>query len=79
MSIAIVGKGKKSPQMKNVNIPNEINYQIFSVDNQDEQGVINTWNQIWKLEDNQKISRSYLYDYEKYYIDGKIEIYIGIK
>lgn len=56
-----------------------IEYKIFEVDEKEEFGVFNTWHSIWELEDKGELERRYTYDYEKYYPDGKIEIYIGIK
>ena len=57
----------------------EENYHIFQVENGKENGVPLTWEKIWNLERNKKLKRAYTVDYEKYYPDGKIEIYILVK
>ena len=57
----------------------EENYHIFQVENGKENGVPLTWEKIWNLERNNKLKRAYTVDYEKYYPDGKIEIYISVK
>ena len=57
----------------------EENYHIFQVENSEENGVPLTWEKIWNLERNKKLKRAYTVDYEKYYPDGKIEIYISVK
>ncbi|MGT2907178.1 GyrI-like domain-containing protein [Streptococcus dentiloxodontae] len=51
-------------------------YQIFSTSKED---VAKTWQDIWTLEESGELNRTYQLDYEKYYPDGKTEIYIGIK
>lgn len=62
-------------------IPNNISYKIFEVDlsKNVETAVIETWKHIWELEEKSSLKRDYVLDYEKYYPDGKIEIYIGEK
>lgn len=57
----------------------EENYHIFPVENGKENGVPLTWEKIWGLEESEKLRRAYTVDYEKYYPDGKIEIYISVK
>ncbi|QKG85374.1 AraC family transcriptional regulator [Kroppenstedtia pulmonis] len=68
-----------SSDMPFIDISDTANYQIYCVDTVDEQGVIKTWKKIWGLEEEGKINRAYTYDYEKYYPNGDIEIYIAIK
>lgn len=60
-------------------IANNTKYEIFSVDAKEEQGVVNTWKKIWQLESAGTLQRAYSYDFEKYYPDGKIKVYIAIK
>ncbi len=62
-------------------IPNDISYKVFEVDTSKNiyTAVIETWKQIWELEDKLLLKRDYVFDYEKYDPDGKIEIYIGKK
>ncbi|PAD94051.1 GyrI-like domain-containing protein [Shouchella clausii] len=75
LSIAIEeSKGKPS-----LEIPKNGNYEIFNVDTTDEQGVVNTWKTIWEREDSRTLKRAYTYDFEKYYPNGDIEIYIAIE
>lgn len=60
-------------------ISNLAKYEIFKVDRREEQGVVNTWKEIWERENAGTLVRNYTYDFEKYYPDGKIEIYIALK
>jgi predicted transcriptional regulator YdeE len=49
------------------------------VDSSDEFGILNVWKEIWGREEKGILDRAYTYDFEKYYPDGQIEIYIAIK
>lgn len=60
-------------------IPNHTKYEIFKVDTGHDQGIVNTWKQIWERENAGILARAYSYDFEKYYPDGEIEIYIALK
>lgn len=60
------------------NIPNTL-YKIFKVESADEFGILNTWKEIWSLEEKGIIERAYSYDFEKYDPNGQIEIHIAIK
>ncbi|WP_391559300.1 GyrI-like domain-containing protein [Robertmurraya sp.] len=60
-------------------LPNHTKYEIFKVDKGEELGVINTWRKIWEREDAGILARAYSYDFEKYYPEGEIEIYIALK
>ncbi len=74
LSIAIEeSKGKPS-----LEIPKNGNYEIFNVDTTDEQGIVHTWKMIWERENSSTLKRAYTYDFEKYYPNGDIEIYIAI-
>lgn len=74
LSIAIE-ESKGKPSLK---IPKDGNYEIFNVDTTDEQGTVNTWKTIWERENSSTLKRAYTYDFEKYYPNGEIEIYIAI-
>ncbi|WP_042221987.1 effector binding domain-containing protein [Oceanobacillus manasiensis] len=74
LGIAIEGKSETT-----VVIPDEAKYEVFHVNTDEEQGIFNKWNEIWKKEENGQLKRAYTYDFEKYYQDGKIEIYIAIE
>lgn len=54
-------------------------YKSFEVDIKDPIGVFNTWNQIWREEEDEIITRAYTYDFEKYDQNGLISIHIAIK
>ncbi|NWL89637.1 AraC family transcriptional regulator [Paenibacillus sp. 79R4] len=56
----------------------EQGYEIFKVDSSKDNGVFETWQQIWALEENGELDRAYTFDFEKYDINGEIEIYIAI-
>lgn len=73
LCVAIEGKDKSS-----IIIPDCTKYEIFKVDTSDEQGIFNTWNEIWKKEDEGKLKRAYTFGFEKYYPDGNIDIYIAV-
>ncbi|CUB12287.1 GyrI-like domain-containing protein [Bacillus paranthracis] len=60
-------------------IPNNAKYEIFNVDTAVENGVVNTWKEIWERENAGTLERIYKYDFEKYYPNGEIEVYIAIK
>ncbi|WP_270445809.1 effector binding domain-containing protein [Fusobacterium varium] len=57
----------------------EENYKIFSVDISSPHGIIMAWQKIWEMEEQGLLNRAYTVDYEKYYPDGKIEIFIALK
>lgn len=57
----------------------EQGYKIFKVDPSRENGVFEAWQHIWALEENGELDRAYTMDYEKYEVDGSIEIYIAVK
>ncbi len=74
LGIAIEGKNEPS-----IVIPHDIKYEIFNVNIDEEQGILNTWNEIWKQEEKGKLKRAYTYDFEKYYPNGDIAIFIAVK
>ncbi|MBW8350540.1 effector binding domain-containing protein [Bacillus sp. IITD106] len=74
LCVAVEGKGESS-----IVIPDDTKYETFKVDTNDEQGIFNTWNDIWKKEDEGQLKRAYTYDFEKYYPDGNIDIFIAVK
>lgn len=76
LSVAIEGSSEINSE---INISNTSKYEIFKVDSSDEYGVLNTWKEIWEREERGKLDRAYSYDFEKYYPDGQVEIYIAIK
>lgn len=57
----------------------EENYQVFSVDTSSPYGIVMTWQGIWEMEEKGLLNRAYTVDYEKYYPDGKVEIFIALK
>jgi predicted transcriptional regulator YdeE len=62
-----------------IELPVKGKYKIFQVDTNNEQGIYHTWSEIWEEEEAGLLKRAYSYDYEKYYPNGKIEIYIAEK
>ncbi|WP_240376181.1 GyrI-like domain-containing protein [Bacillus piscicola] len=74
LSVAIEGKSESS-----ITIPEDIEYEVFKVDTDSEQGILNTWNKIWNKEKEGQLERAYTYDFEKYYPNGSIDIYIAVK
>ncbi len=74
LCVAVEGKDKSS-----IEIPEDTKYDVFKVNTSDEQGILKTWNEIWKKEDKGQLKRAYTYDFEKYYPDGNIDIFIAVK
>lgn len=74
LGVAIEGKSESS-----IAIPHDIKHEIFKVNTDEEQGIFNAWNEIWKKEEEGQLNRAYTYDFEKYYPDGNIDIYIAVK
>ncbi|MCM3042698.1 effector binding domain-containing protein [Paenibacillus motobuensis] len=56
----------------------EQGYKIFKVDRSKENGVFETWQRIWALEESGELDRAYTFDYEKYDVNGQIEIFIAV-
>nr|WP_144921020.1 effector binding domain-containing protein [Paenibacillus bovis] len=75
LSVAIQSEDKAS----SIHIPNTNKYKVFEVDTSVESGILNSWKQIWESEENGNVKRAYTYDYENYYPDGRIEIYIATR
>ena len=71
--------GSEEVESKEQLIIEEDKFHIFNVDISKENGIAETWQKIWDLEKDKKINRAYTVDFEKYYPDGKIEIYIALK
>lgn len=55
------------------------NRRTFTVDPTQEMAVYKTWQTIWSMEKEGRLSRAYQADYEKYNPDGSIEIVIELK
>ncbi|GAA0373164.1 GyrI-like domain-containing protein [Paenibacillus motobuensis] len=56
----------------------EQGYTIFKVDRSKENGVFEAWQHIWALEESGELDRTYTLDYEKYDVNGEIEIFIAV-
>ena len=75
-----VGTEEGINNAETIEIPNS-EYKIFEVDmsKNTENAIFETWKHIWDLEEKKLLKRDYLVDFEKYYVDGKVEIYIGVE
>ncbi|GGB42736.1 AraC family transcriptional regulator [Virgibacillus dakarensis] len=73
LSVAIEGESESS-----ITIPENTKYEVFKVDTDSEQGILDTWNEIWNKEKEGQLDRAYTYDFEKYYPNGNIVIYIAV-
>ena len=51
-------------------------YQVFKTNRLE---LPQTWVKIWQLEESGELNRAYQIDFEKYLLDGTVEIHIGIK
>lgn len=60
-------------------VPDDAKYEVFKVNTDDEQGIFKTWKEIWKKEEEGQLKRAYTYDFEKYYPEGRIDIYIAVQ
>ncbi|KGR86208.1 GyrI-like domain-containing protein [Lysinibacillus odysseyi] len=74
LGVAVEGENESS-----IVIPPGTKYEIFEVNAAEEQGVYNTWNEIWKKEEEGQLKRAYTYDFEKYSPDGRIDVYIAVE
>lgn len=70
---------ESSNNANTIKIPSISKYEIFKVDLLDENGILNTWKQIWELEEKGDLKRAYSFDFEKYNHNGQIEIHIATK
>lgn len=61
-----------------IKIP-ETNYEKFEVDTSDEHGILKAWKEIWELEEKGELKRAYSVDFEKYYPNSQVEIYIAVQ
>lgn len=75
LSAATCGKNGESF----IEIPESEKYKVFKVDTTDDQGIMKTWSTIWQQEEMGVLLRAYTYDYEKYYPNGEVEVYIAVK
>ena len=64
------------PTKEILEVDSQANYQKFEVDLSQEMAVYKTWQRIWSLEDEGKLTRAYRLDYEYYQEDGKVTIYV---
>ncbi|MFF2482283.1 GyrI-like domain-containing protein [Paenibacillus sp. NPDC058071] len=64
---------------RQLELPASAKYEIFRVDTAEEQGVVKTWQKIWRREEAGTLKRAYTCDFEKYDSHGEIDIYIAIK
>lgn len=57
-----------------ITLPEE-KYEKFSVDPDEENGIVKSWERIWQAD----LKRKYTFDFEKYNPDGSVEIYIAVE
>ncbi|WP_314061716.1 effector binding domain-containing protein [uncultured Vagococcus sp.] len=67
-----------SAEGRSLVIDDKANYRVFPVDRTQEMAVYQTWQAIWALEEQGALKRAYRLDYEKYDVDGSIDIFIEI-
>lgn len=68
----------ESAEGRSLIIDDKANYRVFPVDRTRELAVYQTWQAIWALEEQGVLKRAYRLDYEKYDVDGSIDIFIEI-
>jgi Uncharacterized protein conserved in bacteria len=60
--------------MEKMDLPTE-KREKFPVDANEENGIVKTWEKIWQSD----LKRKYTFDFEKYNLDGTVDIYIAVE
>ncbi|MFD2656120.1 GyrI-like domain-containing protein [Gracilibacillus thailandensis] len=74
-----IGVGIEDAEYGRIVIPDQSNYKVFKVASLEEEGILKTWQKIWRLEESGELERGYTVDFEKYLPSGEIEIHIALK
>ena len=74
--VAIAQKSKPEGSFSTIEIEDLTWYEIFPTNCE---SVAQTWQHIWNKEKQGLLKRAYKVDFEKYYPNGKVDIYISIR
>ena len=73
--VAVAQESKPKGSFSTIEIEDLTWYEIFPTTYE---SVVQTWQRIWNKEKQGLLKRAYKVDFEKYYPNGKVDIYISI-
>ena len=74
--VAVAQESKPEDSFSTIEIEDLTWYEIFPTTSE---LVVQTWQHIWNKEKQGLLKRAYKVDFEKYYPNGKVDIYISIR
>ena len=74
--VAVAQESKPEGSFSTIEIEDLTWYEIFPMTYE---SVVQTWQHIWNKEKQGLLKRAYKVDFEKYYPNGKVDIYISIR
>ena len=74
--VAVAQESKPEGSFSTIEIEDLTWYEIFPTNCE---SVVQTWKHIWNKEKQGLLKRAYKVDFEKYYPNGKVDIYISIR
>ena len=74
--VAVAQESKSEGSFSTIEIEDLTWYEIFPTNCE---SVVQTWQHIWNKEKQGLLKRAYKVDFEKYYPNGKVDIYISIR
>ncbi|EIG24418.1 GyrI-like domain-containing protein [Haemophilus paraphrohaemolyticus] len=74
--VAVAQESKPEGSFSTIEIEDLTWYEIFPTTYE---SVVQTWQHIWNKEKQGLLKRAYKVDFEKYYPNGKVDIYISIR
>ena len=74
--VAVAQESKPENSSSTIEIEDLTWYEIFPTTYE---SVVQTWQRIWNKEKQGLLKRAYKVDFEKYYPNGKVDIYISIR
>ena len=74
--VAVAQESKPEDSSSTIEIEDLTWYEIFPTTGK---SVVQTWPHIWNKEKQGLLKRAYKVDFEKYYPNGKVDIYISIR
>ena len=74
--VAVAQESKPEGSFSTIEIEDLAWYEIFPTTGK---SVVQTWQHIWNKEKQGLLKRAYKVDFEKYYPNGKVDIYISIR
>ena len=74
--VAVAQESKPEGSSSTIEIEDLTWYEIFPTTCE---SVVQTWQRIWNKEKQGLLKRAYKVDFEKYYPNGKVDIYISIR